>query len=67
MTIAISIATLIRAQTALEMFATDLGKVGNPRAGSFADSAKSLQRAIDNVDVEVNIVELKPHSRKEMS
>ena len=62
MTIAVSIATLIRAQTALEMFAMDLDKHGVPSADSYADSAKSLQRAIDNVDVEVNIVELKPHS-----
>tara|TARA_Y100000401_G_scaffold113400_1_gene114020 strand:- start:1055 stop:1243 length:189 start_codon:yes stop_codon:yes gene_type:complete len=62
MTTTVSIAALIRAQTALEMFAMDLGKIGNPRAGSFADSAKQLQQAIDNVDVEANLVELKPHS-----
>ena len=67
MTTTVSIASLIRAQTALEMLAMDLGKIGNPIAGSFADSAKQLQRAIDNVDAKFNIIELKPHSRKEMS
>ncbi len=61
-TIAISIATLQRAQTALEMYAMDLAKHGSHLTDSYAAGAKSLQRAIDNVDIEVNLIELKPHS-----
>ena len=59
----ISRATLVRAHTALEMYAMDLrSKHGSPWADSYADSAKQLQRAIDNVDRKVNLVQLKPHS-----
>lgn len=57
----IHIAALIRAQTALEMFAKDLEKAGVPTADIYAGSARHLQRAIDDLGSTATI-KLTPHS-----